>query len=95
MEHKNLNTEETANSDLGAVSGSISLTAKVPPKFAQAVIDLHKDYQVQLKLNEPLTERGFRDDGWRKLVVTGLEENLIKLNKACSDIAYADVPYYR
>lgn len=77
------------------VSGSISLTAKVPPKFAQAVVDLHKEYQVELKLDEPLTERGFRDDGWRKLVVTGLKENLIKLNKACSDIAYADVPYYR
>lgn len=26
MEHKNLNTEETANSDLGAVSGSLYVT---------------------------------------------------------------------
>lgn len=95
MEHKNLNTEETANSDLGAVSGSISLTAKIPPKFVQAVIDLHKEYNVELVSNELLTERGFRGDGWRKIVVRGIKEDLIKLNKACSDIAYADVPYYR
>ncbi|MEX0596135.1 MAG: hypothetical protein WD512_06505 [Candidatus Paceibacterota bacterium] len=90
-----MNTEETANSDLGAVSGSISLTAKIPPKFAQAVIDLHKEHNVQLVSNEVLTERGFRDDGWRKIVVTGIKDNLVKLNKACSDIAYGDVPYYR
>jgi hypothetical protein len=35
MEHKNLNTEETANSDLGAVSGSISVQDTYRPHIKQ------------------------------------------------------------
>ena len=78
---------------VGAVSGSITLTAKVPPQFSQAVVELHEQYNVKLIGTFDLDEKGFRDDKWKKVVVTGREEDLIKLNKHCEKLAYGDVPY--
>ena len=40
MEHKNLNTEETANSDLGAVSGSLT---HIPLFQYNAAVEAHKN----------------------------------------------------
>lgn len=37
MEHENLNTEETTNSDLGAVSGSISSMKETMDSFFQEI----------------------------------------------------------
>lgn len=77
------------------VSGSITLTAKVPPQFAKAVIELHEQYNVKLVGTSDLDEKGFRNDNWKRVVVTGLKEDLIKLNKHCEKLAYGDVPYCR
>ncbi len=40
MEHENLNTEETANSDLGAVSGSLT---HIPIFQYNAAVEAHKN----------------------------------------------------
>jgi len=77
------------------VSGSITLTAKVPPQFAKAVVDLHEQYNVKLVGTSDLDEKGFRDEKWKKVVVSGLKDDLIKLNKHCEKLAYGDVPYCR
>ena len=44
MEHENLNTEETANSDLGAVSGSLQ-------EHKQVIRDLMETYIINLNEN--------------------------------------------
>jgi hypothetical protein len=67
-----------------AVSGSISVEANLPKKFAEAVKKLHKEYNCKLKKYEM-----YRGD-WKTVVVQGLREDVEKLNTACEKIAYGD-----
>ena len=86
-----MNTEKTSlenesqPSCLGAVSGSISLTANVPKQFAEAVKELHKGYNIELK-----EYKDYKND-WITVVVQGSRDNLEKLNRECEQIAYRDV----
>ena len=77
------------------VSGSRTLTAKVPPKFAQAVNDFYKDYNIRLIEISDSDERWYIDDMWKIVVVEGQKDDLIKLNKHCKKVAYGDAPYCR
>jgi hypothetical protein len=67
------------------VSGSISLTANVPKQFAEAVKELHKGYNIELK------EYKEYKNNWTTVVVQGSRDNLEKLNRECEQIAYRDV----
>ena len=63
------------------VSGSV-LTANVPLRFAEAVKELHTAYNVELK-----QYKDYKND-WITVVVQGSMDDLKKLNKECSEIAY-------
>ena len=76
---------ENQPSCLGAVSGSISLTANVPKQFAEAVMELHKGYNIELKKYKDYK------NGWITVVVRGSRDNLQKLNRECEQIAYRGV----
>lgn len=77
----------------GDVSGSMTLTSKVPPKFAQAVKDFHNDYNVRLIEMSDLTKFRPKRERWKRVVVEGKKDDLIKLNKHCKKLTYGDVPY--
>jgi len=85
LENENLNEAETPQLNIGAVSGSISLTANVPKQFAEAVKELHKGYNIELK-----EYKDYKND-WITVVVQGSRDNLEKLNRECEQIAYRDV----
>jgi len=82
---------ESKGLDAPLVSGSITLTANLPPKFVQAVIDFHNDFNVKLiSVNDLNEQKGYRDDNWRQVIVEGSNDDLVRLNRHCENIAYAD-----
>jgi hypothetical protein len=84
MEHENLNTPQNPPLQQTAVSGSISVEANLPKKFAEAVKRLHKQHNCKLKKYE-----NYRGD-WKTVIVQGQKEDVEKLNNDCTKIAYGD-----
>ena len=85
LENENINEPQNPAFLVGAVSSSISLTANVPKQFAEAVKELHKGYNCELK-----QYNGYKNE-WITVVVQGSRDNLEKLNRECEQIAYRDV----
>ena len=69
----------------GAVSSSISVTANVPKQFAEAVKELHKGYNCELK-----QYNDYKND-WITVEVQGKKSDIERLNRECEQIAYRDV----
>ncbi len=67
------------------VSSSISVTANVPKQFAEAVKELHKGYNCELK-----QYNDYKND-WITVEVQGKKSDIERLNKECEQIAYRDV----
>lgn len=78
------NKHLTATDGKPPVSGSISVEANLPKKFAEAVKKLHKQYNCKLKKYE-----NYRGD-WKTVIVQGQKEDVEKLNNECTKIAYGD-----
>ena len=66
------------------VTDSISVTANVPKKFAEAVKELHRGYNCEL-----MQYNDYRND-WIVVEVKGRKEDIENLNKECTQIAYRD-----
>lgn len=72
----------------------VTLTAKVPPEFAQAVKDAHKQFNVELvEMIDAHKEAEFPKlfrilSRWKQVTVSGLYNDLWQLNHHCQRVAY-------
>lgn len=82
IEQKEDNQQVSPSNANVPVSCSLLLKANVPKRFAEAVKELHKKYQVEIK------EFKEYKNHWITVVVEGSKDNLEKLNRECEIMAY-------